>query len=273
EEFAFIDQLCGGRLDFGVGRGYQPAEFRAYGIPLEESRDRFAESLEIIKRAWTHEKFSFKGKHFDFQDVEVHPRPFQKPHPPFFGASFDPETIKYQAMQGMNLLFSPLLADSQKITEYKSVLREHGHDPADFRVGGLVFVFVDEDRDRALATFEEPCMSFYRTFAQMIPAREYPEAHGYYRYLHENLSTMVADYDAGRLSFREIVEEGPFHHGFIVGDPDSVKDKLQKLVEDYQLTDVLCWTRLAGLRHDRVMHSMDQLVNRVVRPLRESGAL
>jgi len=273
EEFAFIDQLCDGRLDFGVGRGYQPAEYRAYGIPLEQSRERFAESLEIIRRAWTHEKLDFKGKHFEFADVSVHPRPFQRPHPPLFGASFDPGTIKYQAMQGMNLLFSPLLSEAARVDEYKAILRERGHDPEEFRIGGLAFVFIDEDRERALATFEEPCMWFYRTFTQMIPAREYPESHGYYRYLHGALSQMLQDYDSGRLSFRQIVEEGPFQHGFIVGDPDSVKGKLQKLVEDYQLTDILCWTRLAGLRHDLVMNSMDQLVNRVVKPLRESGAL
>lgn len=107
----------------------------------------------------------------------------------------------------------------------------------------------------------------------MIPAQEYLEGHGYYRHLHATLSTMVEDYDAGRLSFRQIAEEGPFQHGFIVGDPDSVKGKLCKLVDDYQLTEVLCWTRLGGLQHDRVMHSMDQLVNQVVRPLRKSGAL
>ena len=273
EEFAFIDQLSDGRLDFGVGRGYQPAEFKGYGIPMEEARERYTESLEIIRRAWTNDTLTFKGKHFQFEDLMIRPRPAQSPCPPLFGASFNPDTIKYQAMQDLNLLFSPLLSPPEKVTEYKTILRERGHDPNDFRVGGLAFVYIDKDRDRALAEFEDPCMWYYRTFTKMIPAKEFPESDGYYRDLHGTLATMIKMYDAKQISFKEMVDEGVFNHAFLVGDPDSVKTKLQKLVSNYQLTDVLCWTRLGGLSHDKVMKSMNHLVNDVVRPLREGGGL
>ena len=274
EEFAFIDQLSGGRLDFGVGRGYQPAEFRGYGIPMEESRGRFAESLAIIQQAWTRESFDFDGEFFKLQGVRTRPRPFQKPHPPLFGASFNPDTIRYQAMQELNLLFTPALAPPSSVAGYRQILQDRGRNPDDFRIGGLVFVYLDEDRERAFHDFEDPCMWYYRTFTRMIPAREYPEAEGYYRNLHETLSGFVAAYDAGQITFAQAVQHGPFEHAFLVGDPPMVRKKLLRLLEMYGgLTDVLCWTRLGGLAHDKVMRSMDLLANEVVKPLRESQEL
>ncbi|MCS7213955.1 MAG: LLM class flavin-dependent oxidoreductase [Candidatus Calescibacterium sp.] len=115
EEFAMLDVLSEGRLDFGVGRGYQPHEFEGYGIPISESRERFEEMLQIIKMAWEYGEVNFEGKFFRFKGVKPRPRPLQKPHPPFFGASFNPETIKFQALKKMNLLFSQLLCTPDKI--------------------------------------------------------------------------------------------------------------------------------------------------------------
>ena len=60
EECAMVDILSGGRLDFGIGRGYQPAEFRGLGISMDKTRERFDESLELIRRAWMDERCTFE---------------------------------------------------------------------------------------------------------------------------------------------------------------------------------------------------------------------
>ena len=173
EEFAFLDVMSEGRLDFGVGRGYQPHEFAGYGLNMAESRDRFAESLAVIQQAWKEGRVNFKGKHFQFDGVEPRPKPLQDPHPPIFGASFNPETIKYQALQGLNLLFTPLLSPAAKLREYYSILGDKGRDAGKFRSGGLVFVYVDEDKERAYQTFEKPCMWYFRTFSKLVPADKF----------------------------------------------------------------------------------------------------
>ena len=81
-------------------------------------------------------------------------------------------------------------------------------------------------------------------------------------------------YDAGQISFKDAVTHGPFEHAFLIGDPETVQRKLLRLLEMYDgITDVLCWTRLGGLAHEKVMSSMDLLVNKVVKPLRASGRL
>ena len=75
EEVATVDQISHGRLIFGVGRSGFPRTYEAYGVPYGESRDRFAETLEILKRAWTEESFSYKGQYYSFDNVKVTPNP------------------------------------------------------------------------------------------------------------------------------------------------------------------------------------------------------
>ncbi|MBI3967612.1 MAG: LLM class flavin-dependent oxidoreductase, partial [Chloroflexi bacterium] len=81
EEAAMVDILSDGRLDLGVGRGYQWHEYQRFNIPMEESRGRFTESLEIIKKAWTEKAFDYEGQYFQLNGVNVLPKPLQKPHP------------------------------------------------------------------------------------------------------------------------------------------------------------------------------------------------
>jgi len=83
EDTALIDVLSGGRLELGVGRGYQSIEFNAFGIPLSEARARTDESIEIIKRLWTSEgPLDFEGRFFTFSGIALQPKPLQRPHPP-----------------------------------------------------------------------------------------------------------------------------------------------------------------------------------------------
>jgi len=82
EQAATADVLSGGRLEFGVGRGSIPSQFHGFRVPVAENRARFDESLEIIRLAWTRQRFSYRGTFYQVEDVSVVPRPVQKPHPP-----------------------------------------------------------------------------------------------------------------------------------------------------------------------------------------------
>ena len=79
EEVALLDMLSGGRVNWGAGRGFAQFEFKHFGVPAEESAERFREAVEIVLKAWNEERFSFKGTHFSFDDVEVLPKPLQRP--------------------------------------------------------------------------------------------------------------------------------------------------------------------------------------------------
>src|SRR5437763_7238364 len=108
QELAMVDILSGGRLDVGVGRGNRPVEFEGYRGPQIESRERFDETLAILIRAWTSERFSFEGRHFTIPEVRVIPKPLQQPHPPLYIVCVSPDTIEATALRGVPLLNSIL---------------------------------------------------------------------------------------------------------------------------------------------------------------------
>src|SRR5436309_2572957 len=81
EEAATIDQISHGRLIYGIGRSGVVRTYEDYGVSYAESRERFAETLDILRQAWTERKFSHEGKYFSFRDVSVTPKPYQKPYP------------------------------------------------------------------------------------------------------------------------------------------------------------------------------------------------
>ena len=88
EDVITLDLVSKGRVILGVGIGYQPADFRAFSVPMEDRAGRFEESIEILRRCWAGERFSFHGKHYTLEDVQIRPRPYQKPGPPLWiGAS------------------------------------------------------------------------------------------------------------------------------------------------------------------------------------------
>ena len=88
EDAITLDLVSKGRLIVGVGIGYQPADFRAFAVPMEHRMALFEESVEIMRRCWSGEAFSFKGQHYTLEDVRIRPRPFQASGPPlWFGAS------------------------------------------------------------------------------------------------------------------------------------------------------------------------------------------
>ena len=96
-----LDVLSGGRLNLGIGSGYQRQEFEGLGIDMEESRERFVEAVEVMTRAWTEETLTYHGKFTNVDDLWVLPKPLQKPHPPIFQAvSTSPRAFSFSCLVG-----------------------------------------------------------------------------------------------------------------------------------------------------------------------------
>ena len=86
EEAGMLDVISGGRLNFGMRSGYQRQEFDGIGVDMDESRERFRESVDVITKAWTDETLTYHGKYTNVDDLLVIPKPLHKPHPPMFQA-------------------------------------------------------------------------------------------------------------------------------------------------------------------------------------------
>src|SRR6266481_7034626 len=107
EEVALLDQVSGGRVNWGAGRGFARVEFENFGVPPDESTSRFREAVEIVLRAWTEERLTFAGEHFKFDGVEVLPKPMQQPHPPVWMAATSEGAIDWAAGRGFSILMDP----------------------------------------------------------------------------------------------------------------------------------------------------------------------
>jgi alkanesulfonate monooxygenase SsuD/methylene tetrahydromethanopterin reductase-like flavin-dependent oxidoreductase (luciferase family) len=158
EQAATLDLVSGGRLDFGIGKGYRHSEFNGFNIAQEEAEARFEEGLEVITKSWTtRERFSHKGRFWQFNDVVVEPPPAQKPHPPFWVAAGSPPSIKKAAARGFNLILDQYAspeAIGERIALYRAerVANGHGFDPMQVVVARQVYVAKDQaDTEAALA--------------------------------------------------------------------------------------------------------------------------
>ena len=133
EQAATLDLLSGGRLDFGVGKGYRYNEFAGFCVPMEEADARFDESLEIITKAFTAETpFSHRGKFWQFENIVVEPPTAQKPHPPFWMGAGSPSSVSQVAERGYNMLLGQHSLP-EEIFGQVSQFRE------EVEAGGLIF--------------------------------------------------------------------------------------------------------------------------------------
>ena len=154
EEVALLDVLSGGRVNWGVGRGFERSEFAAFGIPGEESAPRFHETVEIVLKAWTHQRVTHQGKFFQYDGVEVLPKPFQAPHPPVWMAASSMPAIEWAASQGHSILMDPHSSRADLIGKrrhYAAKLGEAGHGGLGRTIPMARLVAVDETAEKARA--------------------------------------------------------------------------------------------------------------------------
>src|SRR6201982_2257226 len=152
EEAATVDQISHGRLIFGVGRSGFPRTYEAYGVPYGESRDRFAETLQILKKAWTEDPFSYSGKYYKFENVRLTPKPYQKPWPEIRIAANSPDTFPAIGKLGHGVFVAVRLGTlselAPNIRAYREAYKAAGH-PGQGQVFLRAPVYVAETAEQA----------------------------------------------------------------------------------------------------------------------------
>src|SRR5436309_2816203 len=158
EQAATLDLLSGGRLDFGIGKGYRYNEFAGFCVPIEEADARFDEALAVILKAWTaDEPFSHQGKYWQFDTIVVEPSTAQKPHPPIWMGAGSERSIRHVAAQGFNLLLGQYASPKDvawNIAVYRSEVETRGRRFDPMRVGVTRAFFVAENKAEREAAME-----------------------------------------------------------------------------------------------------------------------
>src|SRR3954465_8417973 len=159
EQAATRGLVSSGRLDFGIGKGYRHNEFAGFCIPIDEAEARFDESVEVMTKAFTsRERFSHRGRFWQFDDIVVEPPPSQKPHPPLWVAAGSEASIRRAAQRGFNLILDQYAAPQsigQRIQFYRRERRAGGFSGEGGRITVARQAYVANDRADAEAALEK----------------------------------------------------------------------------------------------------------------------
>jgi alkanesulfonate monooxygenase SsuD/methylene tetrahydromethanopterin reductase-like flavin-dependent oxidoreductase (luciferase family) len=229
EEVALLDVLSEGRVDWGAGRGFDPLEFRTFGVPVEESAARFRETVEVVLAAWTHERLTWKGECFAFDDVEVLPKPRQRPHPPTWVAASSPPAIEWAASRGLDILMDPHSSHADiaaKHALYRRGLAAHAH-----RVEGRVTPMA---RLLAVAESAAEAETVARRGAQWTLSSYFNPQHM------PGLRPGAAPFGGGEARGPVDPVERYLDGVIVYGTPGSVLDELERLREEMGLHYLLC---------------------------------
>ncbi len=232
EDAAFVDQLGGGRLELGLGLGYRRDEFRALGVSRAERGTRTEELIEIARRAWTGEPFSYRGAHWDFEDVTVTPTPFQAAGPPLWLGGGTAKAAERAGRLGCHFMPDAHI-DVEHYATYRDALAVAGHDAAAFQVAINPTVFVTEDPERSWAEIGEHLLHQYNRY------REWFAAGG------ETPARLATSPD-------ELPRER-----YLIGTPEQVSAGIERLHERHPFDRLYFWARLPGLSLEASQRSLE----------------
>lgn len=253
EEAATVDQLSNGRLIFGVGRSGVARTYEAYGVPYAESRERFGEILDIVRKAWTQEKVSYQGKFHRFDDVAVVPKPCQQPTPPIRVAATSADTFVSIGRQGLPIFVAVRYETAAEIAPHIAAYRQALNGAA----GGVflrVPAYIAPTDAQARAEAEPSLIHFYRQQAALLADSA------------KRAGVDGADrraQTAQRLA--SMTYEEALQGTVLIGSPGSVAGRLKELQQELGLDGVLMELNCGGrIPHENVMTALRLLCQEVM---------
>jgi alkanesulfonate monooxygenase SsuD/methylene tetrahydromethanopterin reductase-like flavin-dependent oxidoreductase (luciferase family) len=257
EEVATVDQLSEGRLIFGAGRSGFAHTYRTYGVEYAESRERFAETLHIVKRAFTEERFSHKGKYFAYENVRLSPKPYSQPWPEIRVAAASPDTYTEVAALGHPIFVAARTGNLSELAPlvktYRDAWKEAGH-PGEGEVFLRVPVYVAATEEKAYEEPRESVMHLLRYVGERLAASASASgARAIENRAARGQKNLTIEYD-------EVLRER-----MIVGTPERVIDRLMELREVIGLNGILAELNPGSLiPHERVLEALRLLCHEVM---------
>ncbi|HEY3910239.1 MAG TPA: LLM class flavin-dependent oxidoreductase [Stellaceae bacterium] len=257
EEAATVDQISRGRLIFGVGRSGLPRTYEDYGVSYAESRDRFAEVLDIVEQAWSQPKVNFEGRYYRFNNIAVAPRPFQQPLPSMRIAAASPDTYPAVGARGLpifiNARHGSFAEFAPAVREYRAAYEAAGH-PGRGRVYLRVPTYLAETAGRAREEPRDSLMHFYREQTER---------------LRDSMSRGGTRAIEGRAERLERLEKLTYDEALegqvLIGTPESVGERLRALQDELGIDGILAELNCGGLiPHAQVMTALRLLCEEVM---------
>ena len=166
EEICMLDQMSGGRLEIGFGRGASPIEIGLYGQSPDDAERIYAEALALVIEGLTEKTVNFQGAFFSFENVRMELEPLQKPHPPLWYGVHSPESAARAARNGLNIVSLDTAAETRSFADrFREVWRETTGDMSSMpKIGLGRFVVIADSDEEALGVARRAYPIWHRSF-------------------------------------------------------------------------------------------------------------
>lgn len=243
EEGAMVDMISGGRLILGLGAGYAPEEFAAFGLTTKTRGSRLEEGATLLHRLWREKSVSHSGRHYQVSDVTIAPRPTQQPRPPIWFAGWVEAAIRRAARLGDAWIGGP----SARLDEVRSCVSlfqqarvENQLSTADGDIALIRYVFVSESAQQAYATVGNSILNIFETT--------------YFRWPHP-----VVKRPAGTLTIEQLAEDR-----LILGDPAQCIEQIRRFRNELGITHLICRISFPGVSRAASLASLELFAREVL---------
>ena len=235
EDYAMVDAISGGRLEFGIGSGNTEMDYKVFGVTKENDRQRLHEALEIVLKAWGQDHASHKGEFWRFDDLTLYPRPMQQPHPPIWVAGTSAEGLGWAGRQGYHIMTVGHPHPPEKVRlgveAWKRGLIEAGFDPSNKHCQFHVRTHVHEDSEQARST-------------GMAAVKRYDEIS---RIGRRSLTAAPAEYD-----WEMMLATGRNNYG----NPEQCIQNIRNAMKNYFFDTLTTTFNFGAIPHAEIMKSM-----------------
>lgn len=253
EEVCMLDHLSGGRLELGIGRGVSPYELGHFGVNAAETRAIFNETLAILVTGLTHDQLTFAGERYHYQNVPMELRPLQRPYPPLWYPTHNPDSIEYAARHGYNFAgLGPAALVRQQADLYRKAWTAHRHDPdrlnghvAEPKVGVVRQVFVADTDDEALKAARAAHGDWYRSITKLWHDHNDDSVDGLFAW-----------------------ETATQHETILFGSPERVRQQASRLLEVSDCNYLICSFAWGSFTREQTLRSFHLFVEEVMPALR-----
>jgi len=255
EDWATLDLLSDGRVDFAAGRGYDRLEYLPFQAPFEDSAALFAEGLEVVWRSWTEPgKFSHHGRYYQFDEIDVRPKPVQQPLRPYV-ACFSRPSMELAARHDWNIIYAPFAAAmvygslADAVHSYRELCDE-AHGRPSRRAMCSYFIHIADNAEEDRAGREALIRYFHDALIAAFPG-DPDKAPPTYRYFVEICNIL-----------RDMKPENLTNKSVLIGSPQQIIDDL-KQVEAAGIAEVILYFNYGLKPHAMVKEQMQRFMEEV----------
>ena len=263
ERVAMLDVVSNGRLEVGLGRGFSPREYQAFGVHMEHGRELTQAALDVLRLSFTRHPVTYHGPHGTLESVDILPHVVQQPHPPLWSAAVSPEGFEWSAQRELNVLagpFKPWFMTRADIARYQAAW----HAAAPPRIGMTLGVLCLPDGRRAKQLAQPAFEWFYRALYQAtLPVLEklYP-SYAHFRELGQFRHVLSLGINLGLLQTFGMA---------VAGSPDECIEALAKY-RAAGVTHLLLAIGAGSVPTEIVRESMQCIAEQVMPALQHSKA-